>query len=332
MIIFNAMPKSELTDSFFTKKARTYLESLGKVKWNETDHHLSPVELLEYAADAEVLIIGWGDGPFTKETLEKLTELRLIVYTGGSLANTISQEVYELGIPIIGGNDIFAKSVAEGCLCYILCALRRIEYFTGLVRNGEWREEVFENRGLIGKKVGIVGFGSIAKYFVELIRWFDCEVLIYSSHLSHSEAESLGCRVADLEEIFSTCDVVSVHSSLTPNTKGMINRSLLERLNKDALFVNTSRAAVVDEAALFELLVQGRFYAALDVFNDEPLDPEASIRKCENALLIPHMGGPTLDMREQVALGVCRDIYHLQQGIKLKYESSSESAKRMSKQ
>ena len=331
MKIFIAMPKSNTTDSFFTKKARAYLESLGVVKWNETDHHLSPVELLEYAADAEVLITGWGDGPFTKETIAKLTELRLIVHTGGTIASVLTQDVYELGIPVVSGNDIFAKSVAEGCLCYILCALRRIEYFADMMRKGKWREHDFLNRGLIGKKVGIVGFGSIAKYFVELIRWFNCDVLIYSSHLSASEAESLGCRVAELEEIFSTCDVVSVHASLTSKTKGMINRSLLEKLNKDALFVNTSRGEVVDETALFEFLDQGRFYAALDVFTDEPLNPEASIRKCENVLLIPHMGGPTIDMREQVALEVCRDIYHLQQGLKLRYEINSASAKRMSK-
>ena len=157
---------------------------------------MSPEELLEYAVDAEVLITGWGDGLLTKETLEKLSALRLIAHTGGTISSVITHDVYELGIPVVSGNDIFAKSVAEGCLCYILCSLRRIEFFANMMRNGKWREHEFLNCGLIGKKVGIVGFGSIAKYFLELIRWFNCDVLICSSHLSASEAERMGCRVA----------------------------------------------------------------------------------------------------------------------------------------
>ncbi len=331
MKIFNSLPLNDIAHSFFTPKACERLATLGEVTRNPEDHVLTIEEEVEMAkaCKAEVIITGWGNPTFTKEHVAQLPDLKMICHTGGSVSYLVTPDVYDMGVQVISGNNVYARSVAEGCLCYILCALRRIQHYTQLVRDGGWRTEVFDNRGLIGKKIGIIGMGTISRYFLDLIRWFDCEVLVYSSHLGQEEAAKYNARVATLEEIFSTCDVVSIHTSMTPRTKSMVTRELMEMLQPHALLVNTARGGVIDEPAMFELLGQKRFYAALDVFAKEPPLPDSPIRNMENVLAMPHMGGPTMDMREHVAMAICDDICRLQKGEPLQHAISQAAALRM---
>ena len=329
MKIFITMPKNPTSDSFLTPRNLDLLNSIGEVVQNPYDHNLSVDEVLELAKDADVLITCWGTCLYHKADVEKMPNLKLIAHFAGSVAPVVAQDVYETDVKVISGNDVFAKSVAEGCLCYTLAALRRLEHYMDVMRTGGFKETVFYNRGLFGKKLGIVGFGAIARHYLNLVRWFDLEVLIYSSHLSDEEAAKYGGRTASLEEIFSECDVISIHASNTPKTRGMITRELMERMKPDALLVNTARGAVIDEPAMFEMLLAGKFYAALDVYAEEPPAPDAPIRQCKNALLMPHMGGPTMDMRSVVALEVSKDIARLGRGEQLQYEISAAAAARM---
>lgn len=329
MKIFITMPKNPTTDSFLTPRNLELLHSIGEVVQNPYDHNLKVEEVLELAQDADVLITCWGTCLYHKEDVLKMPNLKLIAHFAGSVAPVVAQDVYETDVKVISGNDVFAKSVAEGCLCYTLAALRRLEHYMDVMRTGGFKETVFYNRGLFGKKLGIVGFGAIARHYLNLVRWFDLEVLIYSSHLSDEEAAKYGGRTASLEEIFSECDVISIHASNTAKTRGMITRELMERMKPDALLVNTARGAVIDEPAMFEMLLAGKFYAALDVYAEEPPAPDAPIRQCKNALLMPHMGGPTMDMRSVVALEVTKDIARLGRGEELQYEISAAAAARM---
>ena len=329
MNIFIAVPDTPRFNGFFTDRSMAELNKLGTVSRNPYDRHLTLDELVELAADADVVIIGWECAKINKATVERMPNLKIIAHSAGSVAPYVDTDVYETGVRVLSGNDVFARSVAEGCLCYTLAALRRVEHYTGVMRDGGWKESNFSNRGLIGKKVGIVGFGTISRYFLDLIRWFRCEVLIYSSHLSDEEAAKYGGRIGSLEEIFSTCDVISIHTSMTPKTVGMINRQLLSSMKPDALLVNTARGGVIDEPAMFEMLMDGKFYAALDVYADEPPAPEAPIRQCKNAFLMPHMGGPTIDMREVVIVELCQDFAHFQNNEPMLLEISAEAAKRM---
>lgn len=329
MKIYITMPQTPTSDSFLTPKALKQLNSLGQVERNPYDRQLTVEEVIEFARDADVLITTWGSCKYFKKDVEKMPNLKMIAHAGGTVAPVVAPDVYETGVKVISGNDVFAKSVAEGCLCYILAALRRLEHYMGVMRDGGFRTDVFENRGLFGKKIGIVGFGTIARHLLNLIRWFDLEILIYSSHLTDEEAATYGARTASLEEIFAECDVISIHASNTEKTRGMITRELMESMKSDALLVNTARGAVIDEPAMYEMLLAGRFYAALDVYDEEPPAPDAPIRQCKNALLMPHMGGPTMDMRGVVTTELCKDIARLEKGEPLQYEISASAAKRM---
>lgn len=331
MKIYITMPHDEVTDTFLTPPVWERLKSLGEVEQNPYDRSMTPEEIVEFAHDADVLLTGWSSYMLTRADVEKMPNLKLIAHTGSTVAFLVAPDVYETGVKVISGNDLFGKSVAEGTLCYILAALRQLEYYMGQMRTGGYRgERGIDNRGFFGKKVGIVGFGAIAKHFVEMTRYFGNEVLIYSSHLTDEEAAKYGARTATLEEIFSQCDVISIHAGRTPKTVGMVSRQLMEMMKPDALLVNTARGQIIDEPAMVELLQQKRFYAAIDVLCVEPADPDHPIRKCENALLMPHMGGPTVDMRALVALDLCDDIERLQKGEPLKNIIVAERLSKMS--
>lgn len=330
MNIYISIPNNDTGNTFITKKSLSELEKVGNVKRNLTENNLTPDELVKEASTADVIVCGWGSTMFNKELTDRLPNLKMIAYVGGSMAAVVDESVYDKGIVTLTGNYIFAKSVAEGCLAYTLCALRELERYMRQVREGGWNEN-WTNKGLFGKKIGIVGFGEISKNFVEMLKPFDMEILINSGHMTDEEARRYGARKATKEEIFETCDIVSLHMGLSEKTRKCINRELMEKLRPDALLVNTARGDVVDEEAMEELLAEGRFCAAIDVYSQEPLPTDSKLRTLPNAMLIPHMGGPTIDMREYIVCSFAKDIKAFEKGDKMKNVILAEASARMTK-
>ena len=147
--------------------------------------------------------------------------------------------------------------------------------------------------------------------------------------MHQEEADKYGVKLSTIDNIFETCDVISVHLALTPVTTGLINRKLLSKIKQGALFVNTARGAIIVEEDLIEELQNLRFSAVLDVFVKEPLEKESPLRTLPNVLPIPHIAGPTTDMREAVTLALATDINSYISGQELQNEISYEHALRM---
>lgn len=313
MKIYVAQPRNQSSETFLTQRAKREINMLGEVVYNETDRMPDAKMAGEQCPDAQILFIGWGSPRFDAEFLDAMPELKLIAYMGGGVADLVTEELENRGIILLSGNRVFARSVAEGCLAYILVALRRLEHYMKCARRGQWwTNDDFNNAGIIGKKIGLVGFGEVTRFIAQMLSVFGVEILISSNHLTEEEAKKYGAQKATNDEIFSNCDIISIHSALNEKTKGSINRELMEKIKKGALFVNTARGAVVDEEAMVELLKEGRFNAALDVFSTEPIPTQGHfltpLLDMENVVLIPHMAGPTLDMREQVVLELVKDV------------------------
>lgn len=331
MKILIAMPDSETTKTFFTPRALAELSQLGEVSQNSYGREFTEEELVREAQDADVILCGWGTMMYTGELFRKLPNLKILAYTGGSMATVVSDDAMTGNVQVLTGNYIFAKSVAEACLTYSLCALREIETYMKLMRSGGWRGDTWENRGLFGKKVGIVGFGEIAKNFVKLLAPFDVEILVNSGHMTDIDAEAYGVKKASRETIFSECDIVSIHLAMNEKNKGCIDRSLLERLKPDSVLLNTARGGVIDEEAMTELLEQNRFFAALDVYESEPLPADNKLRSLPNTVLLPHMGGPTIDMREYIVRSFVKDFALFLEGKPMKNVFSADSLSHMTK-
>ncbi len=163
---------------------------------------------------------------------------------------------------------------------------------------------------LRGQTVGLVGWGHIARRFAELLRPFECHLLVASEHADEGELSRLGARRASVGEVFAGAKVVSLHKGLTERNRGFIGASLLAALPRGSVFVNTARAALVDEKALVDRARRGDVVLALDVFHQEPLPRRHPLRSLPNVILSPHNASSTPECARRVgeqALQILRD-------------------------
>lgn len=331
MKILVEMPQGAVTDSFLSPENVAYIETLGDVTWNPYERHFTPEEFRDALEDVDVCICGWGVPKFDAFILEKAHKLKVIAYTAGSVARVITDAVYEKGIHVLSGNEAFAICVAEGTIGYMIAALRDLRGNARLMQENGWKPTIFRNRTLLEKTVGIIGYGTISKYLLDMLKPFRVNILLYSNHTTQEEAERLGVRKATLEEIFSECDIVTLHCARSPATYHMVSHRLLELMKPGALLVNTSRGDIIDEQALVEHLKTGRICAALDVFEKEPPAMDNPLRYMDNVYLQPHLGGPTMDYRCAAARLVLEDIRRFQSGQPMENEISQQRSAMMTK-
>lgn len=317
--ILVSIPAGEMRDSFFSEALSARLEQLGCVEWNTNTEQFSEEELAEKLSGVDICISGWGNTPFYEKTLKYADKLKLIAHIGGSVRPMVGDAAFERGIRVCSGNRVFAESVAEGVLTYMLCSLRKIGEYEARMAAGEW-PSLIGTRGLLGRSVGLVGYGMIAEYLVKFLKPFGCRILISSRHISEEELAEAGIEAASAEEIFRTCDIVSLHNSLTMRTKHSIGVELLNSMKDGALLVNTARGALIDEEALVSVLRERPVWAALDVYETEPLPMDSPLRDCERVLLMPHAAGPTADRRYAVTSYVLADMERFLNGENLDCE------------
>lgn len=334
MKVFVAIPTTvQAWKKFMTEEVRAYLEERFEVTYFPIARLMKPEEVVQYAGDAEVIVTGWGNPAMDRQMLEQ-TNIKLIAHTGGSVADYVHQNVYEAGIKVISGNDMYAESVAEGALGYMLMGLRKMVDYVEDTRAGYWHSErCGRSEGLLGQTVGLVGMGAITKNLIPLLKPFGVKLKLYSGYPINAEylAENNAVQ-ASLEEIFSTCKVVSIHSALNDRTKGMIGKEHFDLLRDGAVFVNTARGAIIREDEMIEALMENRFMAVLDVYCKEPLEADSPLRQLKNVYCMPHQGGPTNDRGPAIAMRLVDDIMNFAEGKPLRYEISGDYAKRMTKQ
>ncbi|MBQ7322439.1 MAG: hydroxyacid dehydrogenase [Clostridia bacterium] len=311
MKAFVTLPRGTVFDTFFTPENVALAHSLGEVVWNETDRHLTPDEIAARIGDCDTYVTGWGSPRLDQTILSAAPNLRLLTHLCGTVVPFVSDEMWDRGIRVLSGNRFFAESVAEGTLAYILAALRDIPAYSHRLHDERrWKKSTDYNRGLAGKRIGIVSYGAIARHLVRLLSVFRVKLFVYDiAPLPAEDVARYGLTQASLEEIFSTCDIVTVHTPLFDATHHLIGRDLLSLLRKDTLFVNTSRGAVIDQTALEQELATGRFRAVLDVYEQEPPPQDCPLYDLPNVLMMPHMGGPTVDLRAFITETLLRESY-----------------------
>ena len=329
MNILVEIPKNRIFNSFFQKKQIEKIHRLGTVYWNDTDRHYTKQEFKEKLQGMDICISGWGTPEFDEEQLELADDLKLVAHNAGTIRPMIGEEVYKRGIRVCSGNRIFARSVAEGVLAYALSALRRIPEYQTELRKGNW-PGLEGTRGLYGKRVGLIGYGMIGEIVANMFQTFGCTVLVASKHMRSEELQEKEIQSSSITEVFESCDIISIHLSLTEETRESIGYELLHKMKKQAVLINTARGEIVDEVALsFLLEKRPDLQAVLDVFQTEPLPMDSPLRKLNNAFLMPHAAGPTEDQRLYVTDFILDDIERFQCGNPLKGEISRWRAKTM---
>jgi len=201
--------------------------------------------------------------------------------------------------------EVLTETTADTAFALMMAAARRIAEGDRFVRSGApwvWGPLMMLGQDVHHATLGIVGFGRIGQALARRARGFSMRVLYHDMYRPPAEVErELGADYRDLEDLLHESDFVSLHTSLTPQTRHLINARRLALMKPTAMLVNTSRGPVIDEQALAEALRQGQIFAAgLDVFEREP-DVHPGLLACDNAVLIPHLGSATVKTRLAMA-------------------------------
>ncbi|MFN9746720.1 MAG: D-2-hydroxyacid dehydrogenase family protein [Betaproteobacteria bacterium] len=251
--------------------------------------------------DADVLVLIRERTQFPRALLEKLPRLKLISQTGRVGSHIDVEAATRLGIAVAEGTGS-PVAPAELTWALIMAAMRRLPQYIGNLKHGAWQQSGLKaasmpaNFGigmvLRGKTLGIWGYGRIGRLVAGYGRAFGMQVLVWGSELSRERARADGHGSADsCEAFFDASDVLSLHLRLSEATRGIVTLDALARMKPTALFVNTSRAELVQENALVAALNRGRpGMAAVDVFETEPILQGHPLLRLENAICTPHIG------------------------------------------
>jgi phosphoglycerate dehydrogenase-like enzyme len=223
--------------------------------------------------------------------------LRYVCYLTGSVRHLVTRAHLERGLLLTNWGNAISRTVAECALFHTLACLRLAPRWTlALHRDGGWRDGAEQVGSLFHRRVGLHGFGSVARAFLPLLQPFRCPVTVFAPDVDAAVAQAHGvARAASLDALFADNDVVVELAPLSPATTGVVTERHLRLIRPGGVFVNVGRAAVVDEAALLRIAREGKVFIGLDVFTEEPLPVASGFRGLPNVSLTPHIAGPTPD-------------------------------------
>jgi D-3-phosphoglycerate dehydrogenase / 2-oxoglutarate reductase len=270
------------------------LECFAKLKGHDVKIFNDTVSDLDALAarfaDAEALVLIRERTAITDELLSRLPKLRLIAQTGKGTAHIDVDACARRGVEVRVGTGS-PNAPAELTWALVLASMRRIVPEAASLREGRWQSSPIGHT-VRGRTLGIFGYGKIGTLVAGFGRAFGMDVLVWGREGSLSRATKDGHRVADSKEhLFERADVLSLHLKLDQSTRGVVRRSDLNRMKPASLFVNISRADLVETGALEAALRDGRpGFAAVDVFEDEPVTGSHPLLLLANVLATPHLG------------------------------------------
>ena len=293
-------------------EAVTELQNLGLTVSNQPK--ITADELSNGLEDAQAIIV--RSTVVTADCIKNSPKLSLIVRAGAGVNNIDMQAASDAGIYVANCPGQNSVAVAELAMGLILSLDRYIADNVSSFRDGNWNKAAYSKAdGIFGKTLGIIGTGQIGQELIKRARAFGMPVVAWSRSLTPQKAEKLKIQRADsIQEVAESCDVLSIHLAQNDQTRGIISKGVLAKLKDGAFVINTSRAGVVDEDALFEELSSGRLKAGLDVISDEPEFKQGEFtsrfQNLENAYITHHIGAST----KQAQLAVANDAVDIVRG------------------
>ncbi len=218
------------------------------------DQPLRPGVWLPGADDAEIIVTGWGTPALTDTMLAKNLNVRVLAHAAGSTRHLLSPNFWSRGIRLVSANEALGVGVAESTLALIIAGLKGFFPAAQTTRTGEWRGDTqpggFPIRELYRTTIGLIGASKIGRHVIRLLRNFEVDILLADPYISDDAAAQLGVTRVSLNELLSRSEVVSLHAPALPATRHMLGRAQFKRMRDHAIFINTARGMIVDEAAL----------------------------------------------------------------------------------
>lgn len=273
-------------------------------------------EVVERAKEAEAILT--NKTAIGSEEMDQLPQLKYIgvMATGYNIIDIDAAK--KRGIVVTNIPEYSTNSVAQMVFAHLLNIAQQVQKHSDAVRKGKWSSSsdfCFWESPLVelhGKKIGIVGLGSIGKAVATIAKAFGMKVAAYSSK---SQSELGEIEKMELDSLFASCDIVSLHCPLTKETRNMVDKSRLRLMKKHAILINTGRGPLINEQDLANALNQGEIYAAgLDVLSKEPPKEDNPLLTAKNCFITPHIAWASYEARERLMSILAQNLAAFKEG------------------
>jgi D-3-phosphoglycerate dehydrogenase / 2-oxoglutarate reductase len=268
---------------------------------------LTPKELLAVIGEYDALVVR-SSTKVTAEIIAAGGKLRVVGRAGAGVDNIDVDAATQRGILVVNAPGGNSNAVAEHAITLMLAMARHLYPAIASLKGGKWEKSALEGCEVKGKVLGLVGLGRIGTLVAAKAKGLEMRVLAFDPYASAERAEASGAELASLADLLTRADFVSVHTPLSPETRGLLGAEQLAMMKPTAFIMNCARGGIISEQALREALEARRIAgAALDVFDVEPAVGNALV-SLPNVIATPHLGGSTAEAQESVAIDVAHSV------------------------
>ena len=244
----------------------------------------------------------------TPDLLEAADNLKVIGRAGAGVDNVDMPSASKKGIVVMntpGGNTV---TTGEHAIAMLMSLTRNIPQACASMKQGIWDKKSFSGHEVNDKVLGIIGMGRVGSIVASRAQGLRMKVMAFDPFITPEHAASQGIELATLDEIYAKADYITIHTPMTKETRGMINKDAFAKMKKGVMIINCARGGIIDDAALLEALDSGKVYgAAIDVFEQEP-PTDWTVVNHPRVIATPHLGASTEEAQENVALAVAEQF------------------------
>ena len=269
-------------------------------------------ETISRVKDADIIIT--NKVLVTKEIINEASNLKLICISATGTNNVDLEYAKQKKISVKNVAGYSSSSVVQLAFSMIFHFIQKLSYYKKYVDEQNWQKsQIFTHIDkpffeLDGKKVGIIGLGDIGSNLARKVKAFDCEVVYYSTSGKNSNNEY---KRVELDELLSTCDIISIHCPLNENTKNLLNYENMKNIKDGAILLNLGRGGIINEADLAKIIDEKEIYCGIDVVFVEPIlesNPLLRVKNKQRLLLTPHIGWASIEARTKLVSMVAKNI------------------------
>ncbi|NII85661.1 MULTISPECIES: 2-hydroxyacid dehydrogenase [unclassified Pedobacter] len=297
--------------------------NISITQWKE-NRQITPQELIEACQDQDALI-SVGPNKINAEFLKACSHLKVIALHSVGYDNVDIAAAKALGIPIGNTPGVLSAATADTAFLLMLAVSRKAFYSHKKIIKGEWKNyEPSPELGIEvnGKTLGIFGLGKIGLEMAKkCIGAYSMSVIYYNRSRNEEAEKEIGAKYVSFEELLAQSDVLSIHTALTPETKGKFTLDVFKQMRPNSIFINTARGGIHNEKDLIKALEEKMIWGAgLDVTNPEPTDKNNPLLAMENVAVLPHIGSATEETRAAMAQIIVKNVLAGLKGEKLPFE------------
>ncbi len=316
-------------EKIFGEKYFAQMRPYGELFFYDRPDFEDRAYVLDFVKGADYIITSWGSPAIEKDILDVCPDLVAVMHAAGSPKPVISDELIARKIRVTYSAIALGEGVAETALTMAISAIKGLFILPRHTANGEWNECKLLARDFYDITVGVISAGFVGSHMIKLLQNFNVDVLLYDPFVSEDRAAAMGAKKAELDELLSVSDVITIHAPSIPATDNMLNATNLPLIKDGAVLINTARGSIIDEAALIAELKKNRFFACIDVTDPEPPAEDNELRKLSNVALTPHIAGAIANGQKRIAKHICEELTRCENGERMRTELDPEKLSTM---